>query len=125
AGLSTAYHLRGGECFVLEKADGPGGLAGSRHAGAFTFDYTGHLLHLRDKAVIALIEDLLAGELAVHERKAAIHSSETLTPYPFQANTYGLPVQVVYECVAGFIRSMLAAREPPKDPNQSFRDWTL
>src|SRR5206468_9068666 len=48
AGLSTAYHLRGRECVVLEKAEGPGGLAGSRRAGAFTFDYTGHLLHLRD-----------------------------------------------------------------------------
>lgn len=125
AGLSTAYHLRGRPCVVLEKAERPGGLAGSRRTGGFTFDYTGHLLHLRDPSVIALIEDLLAGELAVHERKAAIYSSETLTPYPFQANTYGLPTQVVYECVAGFMRALLEAREPSKDPSQSFRDWTL
>ena len=125
AGLSTACHLRGRECVVLEKAEGPGGLAGSRRAGDFTFDYTGHLLHLRDPAVIALIDELLAGELTVHERRAAIYSQETLTPYPFQANTYGLPTQVVYECVAGFVRALLASREPSKDPNQSFRDWTL
>ena len=125
AGLSTAYHLRGRDCVVLEKAEGPGGLAGSRRAGGFTFDYTGHLLHLREPSVIALIEELLAGELAVHERRAAIYSQETLTPYPFQANTHGLPTQVVYECVAGFVRTLLEGREPSKDPNQSFREWTL
>ena len=125
AGLSTAYHLKGRDCVVLEKAATPGGLAGSRRAGSFVFDYTGHLLHLRDKEVIALIEELLPGELAVHDRKAAIHSSGVLTPYPFQANTHGLPAQVVYDCVHGFVQTLLAGSAPSEDPDLSFRDWTL
>jgi protoporphyrinogen oxidase len=125
AGLSTAYHLEGRECVVLEKGATPGGLASSRRAGPFTFDYTGHLLHLRDEAVIALVEDLLPGELAVHSRKAAIHSRGVLTPYPFQANTHGLPPQVVFECVRGFVQSLLSGAAPSTDPELSFRDWTL
>ena len=125
AGLSTAYHLKGRDSIVLEKGKVPGGLAGSRRSGEFTFYYTGHLLHLRDARVMALVEDLLPGELAVHERKAAIHSSGVLTPYPFQANTHGLPPRVVFDCVRGFVQTLLMGNEPSKDPDLSFRDWTL
>src|SRR5262249_35083854 len=116
---------KGRDAVVLEKAPVPGGLAGSRRVGEFTFDYTGHLLHLRDPKVIALVEELLAGELAVHERRAAIHSSGVLTPYPFQANTHGLPAEVVFDCVRGFVRTLLDRAEPSSDPEISFRDWTL
>lgn len=110
---------------MLEKASVPGGLAGSRAVGEFIFDYTGHLLHLRDRRVMALVEDLLGGDLAVHERKAAIHLAGRLTPYPFQANTYGLPAEVVFDCVHGFIQALSANGEPSKDPDLSFRDWSL
>src|SRR5262249_905158 len=125
AGLSTAYHLKGRDSVVLEKAAGPGGLAGSRTAGPFVFDYTGHLLHLRDPAVIALIGELLAGELPVHPRHAAIPRSGPLTPYPCQANPRGPPPRGGCECVHGFVRTMLAGDPPPKDPDVSFRDWAL
>jgi protoporphyrinogen oxidase len=44
------------------------------------------------------------------------------TPYPFQANTYGLPPQVVKECLIGFIESMhVNGAAPP----QNFHDWVL
>src|SRR5207247_6756824 len=93
--------------------------------GEFTFDYTGHLLHLRDPRVIALVEELLGGELAVHERRAAIHMEGRLTPYPFQANTYGLPPRIVFDCVYGFVRALAEPGGPTADPEISFRDWTL
>ena len=56
AGLSAAHHLgeRGvrGRLIVEAKAR-VGGTAGSVTTGGFTFDYTGHLLHLHDKHQLA------------------------------------------------------------------------
>ena len=72
AGLSTAYHLgeRGVRSrLVVEAKDRVGGTAGSVTTGKFTFDYTGHLLHLHDSYGQALILDLLKGNVAAHERK--------------------------------------------------------
>ena len=57
-----------------------------------------------------------------HERRAAIYSKATVTPYPFQANTYGLPPDVVKECVIGFVESMQAA---PNARPTNFHDWAL
>ena len=60
AGLSAAYHLgeRGARSrLVVEAKDRVGGTAGSVTTGGFTFDYTGHLLHLHDAYGQALILD--------------------------------------------------------------------
>src|SRR5207249_3566266 len=51
---------------------------------------------------------------------AAIYSKSTTTPYPFQANTYGLPPQVVKECVMGFIESM---QVNGNGGVKNFHDW--
>jgi protoporphyrinogen oxidase len=57
-----------------------------------------------------------------HERLAAIYSQSTTTPYPFQANTYGLPPEVVKECVVGFVETLQAAQNGgPKN----FHEWVL
>ncbi|PIR15650.1 MAG: protoporphyrinogen oxidase, partial [Elusimicrobia bacterium CG11_big_fil_rev_8_21_14_0_20_64_6] len=109
AGLSTAHHLSGGGALsklVVEAKPRVGGTAGSVATGAFTFDYTGHLLHLHDSYGKALILDLLKDNLAAHERKAWIYSRGAFTRYPFQANTKGLPPAIVAECVAGFLETV-------------------
>lgn len=78
-----------------------------RHGG-FQCDGTGHWLHLRDPAMKELVHRLLGGQLAEYERRAVIHLCGAFTPYPFQANTYGLPREVVMECLLG----LLKARQP-------------
>ncbi|MDD5302329.1 MAG: FAD-dependent oxidoreductase [Elusimicrobia bacterium] len=125
AGLSAAYHLgeRGvSSRLVVEAKATVGGTAGSVTTGAFTFDYTGHLLHLHDAYGQALILDLLKDNLAVHERKAWIYSSGAFTRYPFQANTKGLPPAIVAECVAGFLETVHRPR--PLGPNPDFLSWS-
>jgi protoporphyrinogen oxidase len=100
AGLSCAHHLRSPyQLFDREKR--PGGTARSLEVGGFTFDFTGHLLHLHHPYTQALVRRLLRGNWVESIRKAWIHSHGVLTPYPFQANLHGLPVHVVRECVAG------------------------
>ncbi len=125
AGLSAAYHLgeRGvrSRLVVEAKAD-VGGTAGSVTTGKFTFDYTGHLLHLHDPYGQALILDLLKDNHAAHERKAWIYSQKVFTRYPFQANTKGLPAKTVIECVAGFLETVHRPR--PLDRDIDFLSWS-
>jgi len=107
AGMSTAYHLRKSSrhsVLVLEKNARTGGVAGSIRSGKFLFDHTGHLLHLHDPYGKRFILGLLKGNLAVHQRSAWIYSHRTMTRYPFQANTYGLPPSVVDDCVLGALQ---------------------
>jgi protoporphyrinogen oxidase len=127
-GLSCAYHL--GEGYrIVEKENEPGGIVRTRNRhNGFLCDGTGHWLHLRNAYMKELVQRLLAGELAEHERKAVIHMHGVFTPYPFQANTYGLPPQVVLECVLG----LLKARHPedfslnaPTERPANFKEWVV
>jgi protoporphyrinogen oxidase len=125
AGLSTALHL-GGDAVILEAEEHVGGKACSEVIEGFTFDVTGHWLHLRDEGIRKLVFDLL-GEGAFHriERISRIWSHGVYTEYPFQANTYGLPPEVVKECVMGAIEAdrRRPAEVRPEDEPLNFADW--
>ena len=123
AGLATARFLGKTPHVVLEGDARPGGLCRSRRVGDFVFDYTGHLLHLRDPRAIALAEELWPGVFEVIERKAFIRTRGVTLPFPFQANLHGLPAAVVADCVLGAAEA--ARNEVPKDPRISFHDWSL
>ena len=126
AGLSAAWHLRPIGSVVVEREDVVGGLCRTHEEDGFSFDCTGHLLHLKDARVQALIDRLLPGAMARHERRALIFSKGVFTPYPFQANLHGLPGEVVRECVAGFVEALVRrAGEGDPDPARlTFADWT-
>ncbi len=124
-GLSAALHLKGLPAVVLERESEVGGLARTHVEDGFTFDCTGHLLHLRDERVKALVAGLLPDALARHDRRALIFSKGVYTAYPFQANLHGLPPDIVMECVASFVEA-LARREREGEPDLarlSFREW--
>jgi protoporphyrinogen oxidase len=123
AGLATSYFLKDLPHVVLEAEDVPGGLCRTREVGGFLFDYTGHLLHLRDPRIVALVEDLLPGGLETVERRAYIRTRGATLPFPFQANLHGLPKEVVAECIVGFAETVGTA--VPSDPEVSFREWSL
>jgi protoporphyrinogen oxidase len=122
AGLSAAYHLAEDTPAVFEKESAIGGLCRSFTQDGFTFDCTGHLIHLKNPYTKELIATVLPGAFNAHERLAAIHSKEVTTPYPFQANTYGLPPEVVKECVIGFVESMHANGNGKFN---NFHDWVV
>src|SRR2546425_13334703 len=89
-GLSAAYHL-GAPSLVIEREREVGGLARTHTEEGFTFDCTGHLLHLREARVVALVDALLPRAFARHERRALVFSKGGLTPYPVRGNLHGLP----------------------------------
>ncbi len=125
-GLSCAYHL-GEDYLVIEKENEPGGVVRTRNRhNGFLCDGTGHWLHLRNSSMKDLVNRLLPGQLIEHERKAVIHMKGVFTPYPFQANTFGLPQEVVLECLLGLLKArhpedfgLQAKQEKPKN----FREW--
>lgn len=123
AGMSTAYHLGQADHLVLEAEESPGGLCRSREVSGFVFDFTGHLLHLRDPRAKALVDDLLPGAFEVVERKAFIRTRGVTLPFPFQANLHGLPREQVARCLTGFAETLAAPQVHGDDV--SFRDWSL
>jgi protoporphyrinogen oxidase len=123
AGMSTAHHLGRHRHCVLEAESEPGGLCRSRRVDGFLFDYTGHLLHLRDPLAIALVDELLPGALVKTERRASIRTRGVTLPFPFQAHLHGLPPEVVANCILGLVEAL--GGEVPTDPATSFEAWSL
>jgi protoporphyrinogen oxidase len=122
AGVSAGFHLAEYDPILLERETAIGGLCRSFTQDGFTFDCTGHLIHLKNAYTKDLISKILPGAFDAHERRAAIYSKSTTTPYPFQANTYGLPPEVVKECVIGFVESMqIGVNGGPRN----FHDWVM
>lgn len=124
-GLSASLFL-GRACVphrLFEREAVAGGHAVTVSEAGFRFDRTGHLLHLRDPEMQALASELLPAEqYRKLQRRSAVFSHGVYTRYPFQANTFGLPPEVAYECVSGFLKAHFAASKPePK----SFEEFCL
>jgi protoporphyrinogen oxidase len=113
--------------FVLvELQECVGGHARSQRRDGYTFDVTGHWLHLRDPRVQALVARLFRpGELIEIERRASVLSHGAQLPYPFQANLYGLPLEVVQECLVGFVEAREAAACGNGPEPRTFEEYAI
>ncbi|MCP4405265.1 MAG: NAD(P)-binding protein [bacterium] len=124
SGLSAAYHLGGGYD-IFEREAEVGGLCRTMERKGFLFDYTGHLLHLRQKESRALVDSLLPGGFRRHSRQAAIYTRKRWLDYPFQANIHALPAELIKECILGFVESMQKFPRIGSAPAPSFEEWIL
>ena len=105
SGLSAAFHLKAKEYQIFEKEAEVGGLCRSVVHDGFTFDHTGHLIHLRHPYTQKLLKELLPDRLIRHQRRAAIYLKGVYIPFPFQANLWALPKDLTKECLVEFIRA--------------------
>lgn len=114
-GMSAAYHLgeAGAEVRLFEQRSYAGGHVVTREEQGYRFDVTGHFLHLRDPKTKELALSWIDDEVLTVERQSRVFSNGVYTRYPFQANTFGLPPDVAYECVMGFVAARLAKHEKP------------
>ena len=103
-GLAAACHLGEGS-LLLEKGDAVGGWCRSIVDNGFTFDYAGHIMFSNDPYVLALYEKLLGDNIHWQNREAWIYSKAVYTRYPFQGALYGLPPEVLKECLMGAIEA--------------------
>lgn len=118
AGLSAAYHLTDPEYVVLEK-DEPGGLCRSFELGGTIFDLGGHAFFTRHDYVRELIVKTCRTGLYTQPREAWVYSHDTFVRYPFQSHLYGLPPQVIEECLVG----LYEAAEHDAGPPLHMKDW--
>ncbi|MDQ3058571.1 MAG: glycosyltransferase [Pseudomonadota bacterium] len=116
-GLAASYHLGEGS-LLLEKGQTVGGWCRSIVDKGFTFDYAGHIMFSNDPYVLDLYEKLLGKNMHWQNREAWIYSKEVYTRYPFQGALYGLPPDVLKECLIGAIEARFGPlkKEPPGTP---------
>lgn len=125
-GLSAAYHL-GRDAVLLEQTDRVGGWCRSIEDRGFTFDMAGHIMFSTDPYVHRLYEMLLGVNVHWQDREAWIYSKQVYTRYPFQGALYGLPSDVIKECIVGAIEARfgsLQARSGGDDGTGNGHDYT-
>lgn len=118
-GLSAAHHLRGHDFLLLEKEDRVGGLASTECIDEFYFDLGSHVWFTSDKEVDALVKALPGVSMRTHKRSAWVHIYDRLIPAPFQGNLFGLPLDVVSECLVEYVKAI----ENDQDQIDNFGHW--
>ena len=114
-GLSAAYHL-GKDTVLIDKNARVGGWCRSIQDKGFTFDHAGHIMFSNDEYVLQLYKILLGDNIHWQNREAWVYSKGVHTRYPFQGALYGLPPEVIKECIVGAIEARYGAlKEPAKD----------
>ena len=103
-GLSAAYHL-GEDAILLEQQSRVGGWCRSIEDKGFTFDYAGHIMFSNDPYVHQMYAMLLGDNVHWQDREAWIYSKDVYTRYPFQGALYGLPPEVIKECITGAVEA--------------------
>lgn len=124
SGLSAAIHLTdaGARFRHVERLGHVGGHAITIEDEGFRFDRTGHLLHLRDPDLAKRVLRWVGDDHLTVQRRSFVFSHGVYTRYPFQANTYGLPPQVAYECLLGFLEAQARTYETPA---RDFEEYCL
>ncbi len=121
-GLSMAYFLEKSGFYdyqIFEKSERPGGLLKTHQENGFTFDHTGHFLHINNPIFEGFLEKIYGlKNMNMLNRKSFIFSNQTYTPYPFQKNLYGLPKNIIIDCIIGFIKRKNRLKNP-----KNFYQW--
>ncbi|SFO37322.1 NAD(P)-binding protein [Nitrosospira briensis] len=112
-GLSAAYHLDE-DTLLLDKNSTVGGWCRSIEDKGFTFDHAGHIMFSNDAYVLQLYKILLGNNVHWQNREAWVYSKGVHTRYPFQGALYGLPPNVIKECIVGAIESRYGASKNPE-----------
>lgn len=123
AGLSAAIEAErvGASAIVLEADEVAGGLTRSFHQDGYTFDCSGHLLHLADPDAVAMVERATtSSDWNRIERDSVIYMDGAIVPYPFQLHLAYAPEDVRRECL-----ELLPDQAPagPASLDDNFGEW--
>lgn len=99
-GLAFGYFTKH-PVIIFEKENSVGGLCRSIKDTGFTFDYSGHFIHIKDNKIKLLIEKLIGKKLLKVQRNSVILFKDKIFPFPFQANLYYLNEKDKQECIKG------------------------
>ena len=123
AGLTAGRILRaaGADYLIVEAQDRPGGLCRTESVKGYTFDYTGHLLHLKEGESKDLILELAGHHLVEHTRRASVYVKGVFVDYPIQAHFGKLPAPIDGQC----LEELLDAADQEVSSEMSFDDWAV
>lgn len=125
SGLACAYYLKKyrskAETAIYEAEEKIGGLCGSYAEKGFTFDYSGHLLHLSTRNGKTLARKLLGQNQTQIKRNAFVFFKDKKIEFPFQNNLFRLDKKDITFCVSEAIKAY-GAKAAAKN---SFKDWAL
>src|SRR6185436_4716506 len=96
----------------LEQHNWIGGWCRSIQEKGFTFDYAGHIMFSNDPYVHMMYKMLLGDNVHWQDREAWIFSKNVYTRYPFQGSLFGLPPDVIKECITGAIEARFGSLKP-------------
>lgn len=105
---------------VVEAAAEPGGYCRTVSRDGFTWDYSGHFFHFKDRAIDAWLRARMPGvDIRTVERKSKIRFAGRDIDYPFQQHIHQLPLDHFLDCLVE-----LYFRPAPTDgaPPRSFGD---
>ncbi len=129
AGLACArgLHAGGRPYLLVEREKEFGGFCRSVQRDGYTFDYTGHFLHLKNPRIVQWIRSLAPGVFKPRRRHACIYSQGVTTEYPYQENNAGLPSKTALQNVSGYLEACLRRREGGSRRNapDHFKNWCL
>lgn len=123
-GLSAAYHIGAGS-LLIDANETIGGWCRSIRDGGFTFDYAGHIMFSNDPYVHQMYRRLLGDNVHWQDREAWIYSKGVYTRYPFQGALYGLPADVLKECIVGAIEARYGSLGEPPPATASARSTSV
>lgn len=105
---------------ILEQYSRPGGLCRTEEVDGFLFDYTAHLLHFKTEYFKNLVNTKVDTGIITHKRSSWIYSNGVYTNYPFQANLYGLPEEIIVECLYEYSKVYFNKNQ---EKIETFEDW--
>lgn len=120
SGLAFAGFLHDqSECLLIEKDDELGGDCRTIYQDGFTWDYSGHFFHFRNKWIADRLHSTMDEEDLVRvDRKARIFLEGRYIDYPFQYNIHQLSLSSFSLC----LRDMYMASSNQQKNFSSFRD---
>jgi protoporphyrinogen oxidase len=102
SGLGFANFCPSDDYVILERDASPGGYCKTICQDGFTWDYSGHFLHLRDEEIIRFFRTRTdPSQLLEIEKRTHIFWKNRLIDYPFQRNIHQLPWRDALECFRG------------------------
>ncbi|MFI5028316.1 MAG: protoporphyrinogen/coproporphyrinogen oxidase [Solirubrobacterales bacterium] len=123
AGLSAAIEAErhGRSVVLLEAAEVPGGLTRSFEKDGYTFDCSGHLLHLSDPEALRVVHEATSPQdWNRMSRNSVIRIGGAIVPYPFQMHLAYAPEQIRRECLDELPATQA---EPPAGGYANFGEW--
>lgn len=110
---------------ILEQSDVVGGLCRSIvDPKGYTFDCAGHFLHFDHEWTKNLLTNDLSIKLNPVARDSKIFIDGSYCSYPFQVNLYGMPNDIIYDCLHGYIEAQETYGAPRRSEQySSYGEW--